>query len=229
MTLAPVAMDIQRTFAAPVARHAGARPRECVSLVHGFLANRYMLAILGHRLGRRGYLARPWGYWNMRCSILVHAEAFGRELARLDNDESVDTIHLVTHSMGGIVARAALDRFRPKKLGRFVMLAPPNHGSFVASAATRMFGGLFKPVAELTTAPDSFVNVLGMPADIDIGVIAAQRDALITAKSTRPDVPHSHITLPCMHSSLLFRRDAADLVATFLARGTFSDAPPIRP
>ena len=206
------------------ATHAAATataPWECVSLVHGFFANPMMMTMLGHRLDRRGYIAKPWGYWNMRRSILEHAEAFSRELARLDTDQAIGTIHLVTHSMGGIIARAALERFRPRKLGRFVMLAPPNHGSFVATAIAGVFGGLFKPVAELTTAPDSLVNSLGMPSGIDVGVIAASRDALVSPESTRPDVPHAHVTVACLHSSLLFRRDAADLVAAFLATGEF--------
>lgn len=196
-------------------------PWECVSLVHGFFANAMMMSVLGRRLDGHGYLAKPWGYWNMRRSILEHAESFGRELARLDADNAIGTIHLVTHSMGGIIARAALDRFRPRKLGRFVMLAPPNRGSFVATATAGFLGGLLKPVAELSTAPDSLVNSLGMPRDIDVGVIAASRDALVSPESTRPDVPHDHVTIPCLHSSLLFRRDAADLVAAFLATGSF--------
>jgi pimeloyl-ACP methyl ester carboxylesterase len=182
-----------------------------------------MLAPLGHRLDRLGYLAKPWGYWNMRRSILEHAEAFGRELARLDADRAVGTIHLVTHSMGGIVARAALERFRPRKIGRFVMLAPPNRGSFVADAAVGLLGGLLRPVAELTTSAGSLVNSLGMPTAVDVGVIAAERDALVSTASTRPHVPHAHVTLPCLHSSLLFRRDAADLVAAFLATGEFPE------
>jgi len=203
----------------------GGSPWECVSLVHGFLASSMTMAVLGHRLDRRGYLAKPWGYRNMRRSILEHAEAFGDELARLEADRAVSTIHLVTHSMGGIIARAALERFRPRKLGRFVMLAPPNRGSFVATATVGILGRLFKPVAELTTAPDSLVNSLGMPTGVDVGVIAASRDALVAPESTRPDVPHSHVTIACLHSSLLFRRDAADLVAAFLATGEFPQPP----
>jgi pimeloyl-ACP methyl ester carboxylesterase len=180
-----------------------------------------MLAVLSRRLDACGYLPRPWGYHDMRRSILVHAEAFARELESLDTDRAVGTVHLVTHSMGGIVARAALERYRPRKLGRIVMLAPPNRGSFVADRLAAAVGPLFQPVIELTTSADSLVNSLAMPGDVDLGVIAASRDALVATDSTRPAVPHAHVTLPCLHSSLLFRRDAAQLVAAFLATGRF--------
>ena len=194
-------------------------PRECVSLVHGFLANKYMLSLLGSRLRGRGYLTTAWGYWNMQCSLLVHAERYAAELRLLDADPRIGTIHMVTHSMGCIIGRAALDRFRPAKMGRFVMLAPPNRGSFVATATAKTFGRILKPVAELSTADDSLVNSLPMPQGVEIGVIAAGHDALVSAASTRPDVPHDHVTIPCLHSSLLYRRDAAELVASFLRDG----------
>ena len=192
-----------------------------VALVHGYLANRFMLEILGARLRRRGFQPRPWGYWNMQCSLLVHAERFARRLMELDADDAVDTLHLVTHSMGGLIARAALDRYRPAKLGRVVMLAPPNKGSFVATRVADSVGRVLKPVAELSTAPESLANALPMPRDVEIGVIAAEWDALVSDDSTRPDVPHAHVTLPTFHSGLLFRRDAADHVAAFLATGRF--------
>jgi pimeloyl-ACP methyl ester carboxylesterase len=203
-----------------------AHARECVSLVHGFLANKYMLSVLGRRLRGRGYLTNAWGYWNMRCSLLVHAERFARELETLDADPRIDTIHLVTHSMGCIIGRAALDRFRPRKMGRFVMLAPPNRGSFVATATAGTFGRILRPVAELSTAENSLVNSLPTPSGVEIGVIAAEYDALITAESTHPDGPHAHVTLPTWHTGLLFKRQTVDVVAAFLATGRFPEPAP---
>ena len=200
---------------------ASSTPPEFITLVHGFLAHSMMLAVLAHRLRLRGYRTEPWGYRNMCCSLMVHAEGFADELRRLDADPLIDTLHLVTHSMGCIIARAALDHFRPKKLGRFVMLAPPNRGSFVARAAAGTLGRFIRPLEELSTAEDSLVNALPMPQGVEIGVIAAGHDALVSAASTRPDVPHDHVTIPCLHSSLLYRRDAAELVASFLRDGHF--------
>ncbi len=203
-------------------------PGACVSLVHGYLANTLLLGTLARRLRRRGFRPRPWGYWNIQCSLLVHAERFARELATLDANPTVGTLHVVTHSMGGIVARAALDRYRPRKLGRLVMLAPPNRGSFVATATARTFGRILKPVAELSTAEDSLVNSLPMPEGVEIGVIGAEYDALVSEESTHPDVPHAHVMLPTWHTGLLFSRETADLVADFLTTGAFppDSAPP---
>jgi pimeloyl-ACP methyl ester carboxylesterase len=206
-----------------------ANPGEWVSLVHGFMANTSMLSVLGRRLRSRGYRTTAWGYWNMQCSLLVHAERFARELESLDANPRIDTLHLVAHSMGCIIGRAALDRYKPRKMGRFVMLAPPNRGSFVATATARMFGRFLKPVAELSTAADSLVNSLPTPQDVDIGVIAAKHDALVAEESTHPDGPHAHVTLATWHSGLLFSRETADLVADFLATGRFPEQVPAGP
>lgn len=200
--------------------------RSHVALVHGFLANRFMLAALASRLHARGFSATSWGYWNMGCSLLVHAERFARRLEDLDADPGVHRLHLVGHSMGCIIVRAALTRYRPHKLGRFVMLAPPNHGSFVATATERALGGLLKPIAELSTRPDSLVNSLPEPNGVEFGVITAAWDALIAPESTRLDACHAHTVVPTFHSGLLYRRDTADLVARFLDSGGFDPPPP---
>lgn len=198
-----------------------ARSRALVLLTHGFMANRWMLAPLAYRLRQYGWPTRCWGYESWRTSVTVHAAAFAGVLRDMNADIRFDTLHLVTHSMGCIIARAAIDMYRPPKLGRFVMLAPPNRGSFVATAMARVVGGVLAPVRELTTHDGSLVNTTPQPNGIDVGVIAATRDALVTLDATRLDVPHAHATVPCLHSSLLFRRDAAALVAAFLDTGSF--------
>lgn len=192
-----------------------------VVLVHGYLAHRVHLSLLSHRLRAAGFATLNWGYPTMLRSLTVAAERLASTLHRLDAEPPSRPIHLVTHSMGGIVARAALERLRPQRLVRWVMLAPPNRGSEVARRLEPFVGGWSPPVRELSSGGNGLVHSLGMPKDVEIGVIAAGYDLLVREESTRPDVPHEHVTVPCMHSALLVRRDAARQVVAFLRTGTF--------
>lgn len=196
-------------------------PRDLVVLTHGFMAHRLLLTRLSGRLRRAGWQTRVWGYESLRTSVARHAERFADLLTELSTDERIDRIHLVTHSMGCIIGRLAISLGPQPKLGRFVMLTPPNRGSFVATKTVGIFGRLFPPVAELTTAPDSLVNTLADPAGVEVGVIAAAQDALVELESTRLGTPHEHVTLPCLHSAVLFRQDTVDLVDAFLRTGRF--------
>lgn len=58
------------------------------------------------------------------------------------------TVHLVAHSMGGLVARAALAH-APKGLGRIIMLGTPNYGSFSPIQAFRGTHSIVRKVAFL--------------------------------------------------------------------------------
>jgi len=206
-------------------RRAGGVPgRDVVVLTHGFMAHRVLLLRLAGRLRRSGWQTRLWGYESARTSVVRHAERFRRLLDSLAGDDQIDRIHLVTHSMGCIIGRLAIAEDPPAKLDRFVMLTPPNRGSFVATRTVGLFGRLFPPVAELTTAPDSLVNSLAQPTGMQISVIASRHDALVDLEATRLEVPHEHVTLPCLHSAVLFRRDTAALVDAFLRTGSFQQA-----
>lgn len=83
------------------------------------------------RLRASDFAADFWGYdWRRSIADL------GTQLAQhLRN--SPDKVHLVAHSMGGLVARAALKQGAAPRVNRLVMLGTPNHGSFLATQAIR--------------------------------------------------------------------------------------------
>lgn len=195
--------------------------RPLVVLVHGYLAHRVHLSLLSWRLRAENFETLNWGYPTLLRSLTVAAERLASTLDRIDCESAGPPIHLVTHSMGGIVARAALERFRPRRLCRWVMLAPPNRGSDVARRLEPFLGGWSPPVRELSSGSSGLVHSIGMPAGVEVGVIAAGHDLLVREESTRPDVPHEHLTIPCMHSTLLVRRDALRQIVAFLRTGRF--------
>ena len=69
----------------------------------------------------------------------------GAVLAARLREEKSEKVHLVAHSMGGLVARAAFGRI-PRKVGRIVMLGTPNFGSFVPVQCLR---GVYSTVRKL--------------------------------------------------------------------------------
>jgi len=71
-------------------------------------------------------------------------------------------VHLVAHSMGGLVARAAL-LAKPKSLGRIIMLGTPNFGSFSPIQAFRGTHSLAAKVAflDVSHSPEDLARIYG--------------------------------------------------------------------
>jgi pimeloyl-ACP methyl ester carboxylesterase len=88
-------------------------------------------------------------------------------------------VHFVSHSLGGIVTRMAIKQNRPEKLGRVVMLSPPNRGSRVVDhlKKCRYYLWFNGPAGQqLSTTEDSIPNRLG-PVDYPVGIITGDRQA----------------------------------------------------
>lgn len=198
---------------------------EVVILIHGLGANGFVLmGLLAGRLRRAGYQTLIWSYPSFIRTIELHGERLQRRLAELDADPAVTRIHLVSHSMGGIVARYALILGRPARLGRFVMLAPPNKGARLATICGPVLRWCFPAIDQLAMRPDSFVNALPEPEGIEVGIIDASLDFLVGAGNTSLSCERDHIVLRATHTLLAFQRRLAEEVRRFLATGAFSSA-----
>ena len=195
---------------------------QAVVLVHGLASSQMLMKPLSWRLQRYGYRARTWGYTSILHSIEHHGRRLAKFLRRLDEDSRVDSLHLVTHSMGCIVARYAFQQFLPRKTRRIVMLAPPNKGSHVASSLSRYLGLVCKPLDQLRDTEGSFVKKLEGVDRLEVGIIAASRDYVVPLSSTRVDWQDDHMVISAMHTDLLFRRETARQVHQFLQEGRFS-------
>ena len=202
--------------------------QEAVVLLHGLCANRFVMSRLARFLRSDGFDTANWGYRSTADTIEQHAILFLERLDQLVTRGSYDRIHLVTHSMGGIVARSALNFQIPPNIGRFVMLGPPNSGSHVARVLAPRLGRFCRPLDELSDAPDSYVNRLGEPKDVDLGIVAAAADRVVKLESTFLSRQLDHIVLPGHHGALPWRRETAEQVIHFLRHGRFQRGRRIR-
>ena len=182
-----------------------------------------LLEPLRRALARQGYRAVNWRYPSLRGSIEKHAAQLAAKARELDEDAGVARLHFVGHSMGAIVVRRALAMQRPRKLGRVVLLAPPNRGARLADLALRLFGRWPAAARELCSHPGSYVNGLEPAADLDCGIIAASWDHAVSLASTHLPGERDHIILRGLHTLPLHWHAPAQ-VAHFLREGCFRRA-----
>ncbi len=199
----------------------GSVREERVVLVHGLLRTTRSLGSLARALERAGFGTVRFGYPSVRGSIDEHGRAFAAELKRLAAEPGCRRLHIVGHSLGNLVARAALAIERPRGLGRVVMLVPPNRGSLVARWLAPFLGPLVPVLRELRDRDDSRARTLTPLPGIACGVIAARLDHLVPEPSTHFDGERDHVRLLATHTSVLGSRKVHEYVVAFLRDGRF--------
>lgn len=78
---------------------------ECVIVLHGIGSGRWVMWPLAQRLRSHGYRVEQWSYRSLFSSIEVHAAKLHAFLKQKKREE--ECLHIVAHSMGCIVVRAA--------------------------------------------------------------------------------------------------------------------------
>ena len=148
---------------------------DTVVLLHGLGRTRLSMGWAARRMRKERFGTACIGYPSLRRPIEELAEHVASRLP----DPGNGRLHFLTHSMGGIVLRCLVHLNRPEKLGRVVMLSPPNRGS---AAATRLRNlSLYQWVTgpagqQIGDDTGSVPNRIG-PADFELGVITGNRGA----------------------------------------------------
>lgn len=210
---------------------------ECVVLLHGLARTSASMSDMTDRLVRAGYSVANVDYPSREFVI--------EELARFAVPQGLGacrtlearTIHVVTHSMGGILIRQYLENRTVPELGRIVMLAPPNHGSEVVDAMRDVPGyqWLNGPAGQqMGTEASSVPNRLG-PATTDVAVIAGTLsinlvlsnylpnpdDGKVSVASARLEGMCAMLTVSVSHPYIMEDKQTMNEVVRYLGSGKF--------
>jgi pimeloyl-ACP methyl ester carboxylesterase len=108
-----------------------------VVLVHGLWMNGLEMSLLRHRLNKDGFATYRFSYPTVRCDIAANAARLQDFLRDID----ADTVHLVGHSLGGLVILRLFEDFPEQRPGRIVLLGTPYRGSATARNLARFAWG----------------------------------------------------------------------------------------
>jgi len=217
--------------------HAGS-DQAGVMFLHGIARTARSLRRMEQAVAAAGFATLNLDYPSRRASLAELADGLHRPIAAFAAELS-GSVHVVAHSMGGLVARVYLARHRPPHLGRVVMLGTPNGGSEVADLLrdVALYRGVFGPAGQqLVTRRDAATRALLPPPDYPVGVIAGNRslyplaslvlpkpnDGRVSVRNTRLEGMHDHVVIATSHPQLVSHPAAIRQTIAFLRHGRFS-------
>ncbi len=171
-------------------------------------------------LAQEGYETHRWGYPSRDKTIEEHGIDLVEALKKTALDHPGEAIHFVTHSLGGIIVRSALNHKEcpeEAKIGKAVMLAPPNQGARFARFLSK-----FKPVRKILGEKsgaqllfcDNFIHIGQMPKSKEVLVISGvfgwnptagkRNDGKIGFEESCLDTPHKHMSHFSGHSWIMY-------------------------
>jgi len=158
---------------------------------------------------------------------------------------SVERVHFVTHSLGGILVRYYFSDHELASLGRVVMLGPPNQGSKAVDELQSLpgFEWLNGPAGyQLGKGPESIPLQLGAPR-FEFAVIAGDEtidpvtsavlddpdDGRVSVSDTKLEGMRDFRLVGVSHAFMMQNSEVFVLVRDFLEHGQFSPLDETKP
>lgn len=156
-----------------------------VILVHGIIRSSKSFRAMKSALEQSGFSVFGFDYPSTRVDI---GQSAGYLRSCVNSLQGIDEIHLVAHSMGGLVVRAMLREGTDVRIRRMVMLGVPNHGARLASLLQEnvIYRTVYGPAGQqLAEDPRGLIAELPVPG-FEFAVIAGARGAAKPSSAAPP-------------------------------------------
>jgi pimeloyl-ACP methyl ester carboxylesterase len=191
-----------------------------VLLVHGLVDNRSVFSVMNRGLRRRGFThVCSWNYSPLLTDIARGADDLGRHIERICEQTGHDRVHVVGHSLGGLISRYYVQkRGGDRRVESLVTLGTPHHGSVWAHVVPTPLIRQLRPgspvIRELDeSAPDCRTPITAIYSDLDQMVVPTN-----SGRCDHPDLQARNVLVRGVgHMSLPRDRRVVDEVATTLA------------
>jgi pimeloyl-ACP methyl ester carboxylesterase len=200
-----------------------------VLLVHGLWNRGWAMTAIARRLRAHGHEVRVFSYPTRGNSLDGHADELHEFIAGIGLEE----LHMVGHSMGGLVILNMLNRYDDIPPGRVVLMGTPVKGTDVVRRLERLPGQklLFGKAREILL--QGFDHI---PSDHETGMICGTRamglgrlagrpvepgDGSVAISETQVDGLKDSIELPVAHSEMLLSADVLEQLEQFILHGSF--------
>ncbi|HEX9190716.1 MAG TPA: alpha/beta hydrolase [Candidatus Deferrimicrobiaceae bacterium] len=192
---------------------------DSVVLVHGLWMTGREMRVLGGRLGQAGFRPVYFRYRSWRGGIAKAA----RELRDVVEAAEGTRVHLVGHSLGGVVIARMLEEEDPARPGRVAMLGSPMAGSALGRKLARYGAGRWlmgtvarEGVAERTPRWPGERELLVVAGDLPLGTgmflgIERPHDGMVRVEETRVEGARA-VVVRASHVGLLLSRKVAALL-----------------
>lgn len=202
-----------------------------VITVHGLWMRGASMAVLRRRLAPHGFEVVDFTYPSVQGSLSANATA----LASFIDAVPGDTVHLVGHSLGGVLICALLENRIPQRIGRVVCLGSPLKGSRTAARLARWPGGR-RLVGRCLADVHARGGFAAWRAGVEAGSIAGRiplgvgrllgpfpepNDGTVAVAETQIAGLADHVVLPVSHVALLWSTAVAAQTEHFLLHGRF--------
>lgn len=203
---------------------------ETVVFVHGLYMVGLELTLLRRRVARGGFETRQFSYRSVSRGPAQNAQALGTYLQAIRTER----LHLVAHSLGGLVILRMFEQGVALPPGRVVFMGSPVRGSRAAAYLTQKGlhwaigkagpGGLAAKHEPRWTDPRELGVIAGTHEfainPMNFG-LASPHDGMVEVAETRIEGAKDTATIHSNHTGMLFTRELAEQVTAFLREGMF--------